>query len=225
MAARRTTSRSGSARPSPAAASIRESGTGVAVRQGAAKPDIARRRVEEGLLAAKSIGYSTGPSRVYTRRIRETCIRGPISRAGQADPSGVFVGTLIASGEPESASSRSASWCIPGIDYSARCAGELQRMTMFSARHHAGAKQATKRRRSSSSSPRRPRRRHPETDDLEPAQMKRGVSTLLLVLARRLSAASRNRSHEAQRLRPQAVAQSCGSAPEPSLGVRPTGPC
>src|SRR5437773_4269495 len=48
-------------------ADFAKSGTGVAVRKGAARPDISSAGAwRKTLLAAKSIGYSTGPSVVYS---------------------------------------------------------------------------------------------------------------------------------------------------------------
>src|SRR5258706_2566772 len=45
---------------------VAKSGTGLAVRKGAAKPDISSAdALKRTLLAAKSIGYSTGPSGIY----------------------------------------------------------------------------------------------------------------------------------------------------------------
>src|SRR5213080_1157407 len=49
-----------------------KSGTGVAVRKGAAKPDIGSAgALKKTLLAAKSIGYSTGPSGIYMLSVFE----------------------------------------------------------------------------------------------------------------------------------------------------------
>jgi molybdate transport system substrate-binding protein len=58
-------------------------------------------------------------------------------------PSGVFVGTLIASGETEIGFQQISELVhFPGIDYVGPLPGDLQRMTVFSAGVHAGAKQA-----------------------------------------------------------------------------------
>jgi molybdate transport system substrate-binding protein len=79
------------------------SGVAVAVREGAPRPDIgsedALRRI---VLAARTIGYSTGPSGVALKRMFERwgiadTIRGRIVQA----PPGVPVGQLVASGEVE----------------------------------------------------------------------------------------------------------------------------
>src|SRR5882724_6039491 len=49
-----------------------QSGTGVAVRKGAPKPDISSpEALKRTLLAAKSIGYSTGPSGLYMLSVFE----------------------------------------------------------------------------------------------------------------------------------------------------------
>jgi len=126
-------------------ADFAKSGTGVAVRKGAAKPDIgSAAALKKTLLAAKSIGYSTGPSGVYMLGVFEKLgIAGDIKGRLKQTPSGVFVGTLIASGETEIGFQQISELVhFPGIDYVGPLPGELQRMTMFSAGIHAGTKQA-----------------------------------------------------------------------------------
>src|SRR6266705_2985261 len=122
-----------------------KSGTGVAVRKGAAKPDISSAgALKKALLAAKSIGYSTGPSGIYMLGVFEKLgIAGEIKGKLKQTPSGVFVGTLIASGEAEIGFQQVSELVhFAGIDYVGPLPGELQRMTVFSAGIHAGAKQA-----------------------------------------------------------------------------------
>jgi len=121
-----------------------KSGTGIAVRKGAARPDISSAgALRKTLLAAKSIGYSTGPSGVYMQSVFEKLgIAGEVKRKLKQAPSGVFVGTLIASGETEIGFQQISELVhFPGIDYVGPLPGELQRMTVFSAGVHAGAKQ------------------------------------------------------------------------------------
>ena len=122
-----------------------KSGTGVAVKKGAAKPDISSvDAFRKTLLATKSIGYSTGPSGVYMLSVFERLgiavqVKGKLKQT----PSGVFVGNLIASGETEIGFQQISELVhFPGIDYVGPLPGELQRMTVFSAGIHAGAKQA-----------------------------------------------------------------------------------
>src|SRR6266404_5586342 len=97
-----------------------KSGVGVAVRKGAPKPDISSTQaLKKTLLAAKSIGYSTGPSGNY--------VIGLFQRMGIADeikpklrqtPTGVFVASIIASGEAEIGFQQvSELIAAPGIDY------------------------------------------------------------------------------------------------------------
>jgi len=122
-----------------------KSGTGVAVRKGAAKPDIGSAgALKKTLLAAKSIGYSTGPSGVYMLGVFDKLgIAGELKGKLKQTPSGVFVGTLIASGETEIGFQQISELVhFAGIDYVGPLPGELQRMTMFSAGIHAGAKRA-----------------------------------------------------------------------------------
>jgi len=122
-----------------------KSGVGLAVRKGAAKPDIGSAdALKKTLLAAKSIGYSTGPSGIYMLGVFEKLgIAGEIKGKLKQTPSGVFVGTLIASGQAEIGFQQISELVhFAGIDYVGPLPGELQRMTVFSAGIHAGTKQA-----------------------------------------------------------------------------------
>src|SRR5258706_7997479 len=80
-----------------------QSGTGVAVRKGAPKPDISSPdALKKTLLAVKSIGYSTGPSGLYMLSVFEKMgvaeqVKGKLKQT----PSGGFVGSLIANGDAE----------------------------------------------------------------------------------------------------------------------------
>jgi molybdate transport system substrate-binding protein len=107
----------------------------VAVRAGAPKPDISTTEaLKKTLLAAKSIGYSTGPSGNY--------VIGMFQRMGIADeiksklkrtPTGVFVASLIASGEAEVGFQQvSELIAAPGVDYVGPLPADIQQMTVFS---------------------------------------------------------------------------------------------
>jgi molybdate transport system substrate-binding protein len=124
---------------------VAKSGVGVAVKKGAAKPDIGSvEAFRKTLLAAKSIGYSTGPSGIYMLGVFEKLgvaeqIKGKLKQT----PSGVFVGNLIAGGETEVGFQQISELVhFAGIDYVGPLPGELQLMTVFAAGIHSGAKQA-----------------------------------------------------------------------------------
>jgi len=124
---------------------IAKSGTGVAVRKGAPKPDIGSvDAFRKTLLSAKSIGYSTGPSGVYMLSVFEKLgVADQVKGKLKQTPSGVFVGNLIASGETEIGFQQISELAhFAGIDYVGPLPGELQRMTTFSAGIHTGAKRA-----------------------------------------------------------------------------------
>jgi molybdate transport system substrate-binding protein len=124
---------------------LAKSGTGLAVRKGAAKPDIASTDgFKKTLLNAKSIGYSTGPSGVYMLSVFEKLgIADQVKGKLRQTPSGVFVGTLIANGDAEVGFQQISELVhFAGIDYVGPLPGDLQRMTMFSTGIHSGAKQA-----------------------------------------------------------------------------------
>src|SRR5439155_982806 len=80
---------------------LAKSGVGVAVRSGAPRPDIGSvEALKRALRAAKSIGYSSGPSGVYLSGLFERLgIAGELKPKLTQTPPGVFVGELIARGE------------------------------------------------------------------------------------------------------------------------------
>jgi molybdate transport system substrate-binding protein len=122
-----------------------QSGTGMAVRKGAPKPDISSvDAFRKAMLATKSIGYSTGPSGVYMLSVFEKMgIADQLKPKLKQTPSGVFVGTLIATGETEIGFQQISELVhFDGIDYVGPLPGDLQRMTMFSTGIHANAQQA-----------------------------------------------------------------------------------
>jgi molybdate transport system substrate-binding protein len=123
---------------------IARSGVGVAVKAGAPKPDIGTTEaVKKTLIAAKSIGYSTGPSGVY--------LTGLFQRLGVADaikgklrqtPTGVFVGSIVASGEAEIGFQQVSELAhFPGVDFVGPLPSDIQEITVFSAGLQIGAKE------------------------------------------------------------------------------------
>ena len=80
---------------------VATSGVAVAVRAGAAAPDISTgEAVRKAILAASSIGYSTGPSGVYLARLfSQWGIEEAIRPRLVQPPSGTPIGALVASGQ------------------------------------------------------------------------------------------------------------------------------
>jgi molybdate transport system substrate-binding protein len=124
---------------------IARSGVGVAVSPGTPKPDLSSTEaVKRALLSAKSIGYSSGPSGTY--------LAGLFQRLGIADaiktklkqtPSGVAVGSLVASGEAELGFQQVSELLhFPGITYVGPLPADIQEITQFSASIHVSAPQA-----------------------------------------------------------------------------------
>jgi len=118
------------------------SGIGLAVRKGAAKPDISSAdALKKTLLEAKSIAYTTGPSGAHMLSVFEKLgvadqVKGKLTQT----PSGVFVGTLVGRGETEIGFQQISELAhFPGIDYVGPLPGDLQRVTIFSAALPTGA--------------------------------------------------------------------------------------
>jgi molybdate transport system substrate-binding protein len=124
---------------------LAKSGIALGVPKGAPKPDISSvAALKNTILAAKSIGYSTGPSGVYMIGLFEKLrvaeqIKGKLKQT----PSGVFVGDLIAKREVEIGFQQvSEIATLPGVDFVGPLPAELQQTTVFSSAIIAGAKQA-----------------------------------------------------------------------------------
>ena len=111
------------------------SGVAIAVRRGAPRPDIGTEEALRGaLLAARTLGYSTGPSGAALQKlfdrwgIAET-LRGRIVQA----PPGVPVGTLVARGEVELGfQQRSELIHLEGIEVLGSMPPGLEIVTTFS---------------------------------------------------------------------------------------------
>ena len=114
---------------------LARSGVGVGVKAGAPKPDIATTEAfKQTLLAAKSIGYSTGPSGVYVMDLLERLgITDQVKPKLKQTPTGVFVGTIVANGEVEIGIQQiSEMSTYPGVDYVGALPADIQKVTIFS---------------------------------------------------------------------------------------------
>jgi len=124
---------------------LARSGVAVAVRAGASKPDISTEEaVRAAVRAARSIGYSTGPSGVALTKLFERWgIADEIrSRLVQAPP-GVPVGTLVARGEVALGFQQfSELICLEGITVLGPLPPAIQVITTFSAGLCSGSHQA-----------------------------------------------------------------------------------
>jgi len=123
---------------------LMKSAVGVAVRAGAPKPNIgSSEAVKAMLLAAKSIGYSTGPSGDHVvSLIGRFGIAEQIKPKLKQVPTGVRMETIIATGEAEIGFQQISELIrAPGVDYVGPLPAEIQKITVYSAGIHANAKQ------------------------------------------------------------------------------------
>lgn len=113
---------------------IARSGVAVAVKGGAPHPRMHDEAdVRDAVLAARSIGYSTGPSGVYLTQLFERwgIAERIAARCVQAQP-GVAVGTLIARGEVELGFQQMSEMIgIAGIDVLGMLPPSIQTLTVF----------------------------------------------------------------------------------------------
>ena len=123
-----------------------KSSVGVAVKTGAPKPDLSSGdAVKKALLAAKSVGYSQGPSGVYMQGLFEKMgIAGEIKAKAKVTTPGVPVATLIRSGEAEIGFQQVSELIHEaGIDFLGPLPADIQNITVFSSGVHAQSKEQT----------------------------------------------------------------------------------
>jgi molybdate transport system substrate-binding protein len=121
---------------------LAKSGIGVAVRSGAPKPDIgSAEALKRALLAAKTVGYTSGPSGVYMGGLIERMgIANEVKAKFRSVPSGGTIGTIVASGDCEIGFQQVSELVhIPGIDYIGPLPADVQRVTVFSCGLQSGA--------------------------------------------------------------------------------------
>jgi molybdate transport system substrate-binding protein len=131
-------------------ADLVRSAIGIAVRQGASKPDIGSTAAfKQALLSARAISYSkTGISGVYFPTVLERLgIAAQVAAKVLIPPSGVPVGEVVANGDAELGVQQISELLpVPGIEIVGPLPTELQKVTVFSAGIFVGAAdpQATK---------------------------------------------------------------------------------
>jgi molybdate transport system substrate-binding protein len=123
-------------------ADLAKSGIGIAVRAGAKRPDVGTpEALKKALIAAKTVGYTSGPSGVYMAGLIERMgIAAEVKAKFRSVPSGGTIGTIVASGDCEIGFQQVSELVhIPGVDYIGPLPAEVQRVTVFSIGLQTGA--------------------------------------------------------------------------------------
>jgi molybdate transport system substrate-binding protein len=124
---------------------LARSGVAVGVKAGAPKPDISSvDALKRTILNAKSIGYSTGPSGNYVLMLFERLgVADQVKPKLKQTATGVFVGSIIASGEVEIGFQQVSELSqYEGVDYVGPLPAEVQNYTTFSSGILSNAKEA-----------------------------------------------------------------------------------
>ena len=121
-----------------------KSGVGIAVKAGAPKPDISSGdALKKALVAAKSVGYSQGPSGVYMQSLFEKMgIADQVKAKAKITTPGVPVATLIRNGDAEIGFQQVSELIHEqGIDFLGALPNDIQQITTFSGGIHSASKE------------------------------------------------------------------------------------